>query len=217
MCPGCGRALPERVAGEGLLRRLGANLFPDESPDGLVLAGRAVVWVALVVWGIRFMAMDPAANEIGRSFLHHVNLVFHEAGHVLFQPFGRFLNVLGGSLFQILVPLIVAGAFVARAHPFGAGVGLWWAGQSLMDIAPYIHDARRLTLPLLGGVTGRDHPDYHDWHNLLARMDMLTWDQTLSAVARWGGTGVMVLGLVWGAVALWRGWRVFRTAVPPGR
>jgi hypothetical protein len=207
MCPACGRELPEAEAGAPLVERLKATMFPEEAPDGLVLAGRAVVWLGLTIWGLQFMAMDPATNAIGRSVMHLVNIPFHEAGHVLFQPFGRFLQILGGSLFQVLVPLIVAGAFLARLHPFGAAVGLWWTGQSLMDVAPYIHDARRMTLPLIGGGTGQDRPWLHDWHNLLSRLGMLNWDHTLAAAVRWSGSAIMALGLVWGAVVLVRAWR----------
>ena len=53
--------------------------------------------------------------------------------------FGDFMAVLGGSLLQVLMPAIVAGAFLLRhANPFGAAVGLWWTGQSLVDVAVYI-------------------------------------------------------------------------------
>jgi hypothetical protein len=31
-----------------------------------------------------------------------INLPFHEAGHILFSPFGDFLMTLGGSLTQVL-------------------------------------------------------------------------------------------------------------------
>ncbi|HKJ71277.1 MAG TPA: zinc ribbon domain-containing protein [Gammaproteobacteria bacterium] len=198
----------------GLTGRVGATLFPEESPDGLVLVGRGLVLVVLAVWGIHFTAMDPATYEIGRSFMHHVNLTFHEAGHVLFQPFGRFLHVLGGSLFQVLVPLIVAGAFLVRLHPVGVGVGLWWAGQSLMDVAVYIYDARRMNLPLLTGGTGRDHPGTHDWNNLLSWTGMLAWDHALARSAHWAGAALMLFGLGWGAVALVRGWKGMKTNEP---
>ena len=45
--------------------------------------------------------------------------MFHEAGHILFSPFGRFMTVLGGSLTQVLVPLLCAGAFLWQTRdPF---------------------------------------------------------------------------------------------------
>ena len=44
------------------------------------------------------------------SFLHLINLLFHEAGHIIFSPFGQFMTMLGGSLMQVLVPIVCAGA-----------------------------------------------------------------------------------------------------------
>ena len=101
------------------------------------------------------------------SFMHLPNLVFHEAGHILFTPLGRFMIVLGGSLTQVLVPLVCAGAFLWQTRdPFGAAIAVWWAGESLTDVAPYINDARDLQLVLLGGKTGAE-VEGHDWEYLL--------------------------------------------------
>ena len=85
---------------------------------------------------------------------------------MLFGFFGRFMTVLGGSLFQFLVPLILAVAFLRQKTPFGAIVRLWWAGENLLDVAPYIADARALELVLLGGKTGAE-VEGHDWEFLL--------------------------------------------------
>src|SRR4051812_41064725 len=68
--------------------------------------------------------LDAASN----SFVHLIDLVFHEAGHPIFAPLGEFMMVLGGSLMQILVPLICAGTFlVQQEDEFGAAVCVWWA------------------------------------------------------------------------------------------
>ena len=65
-----------------------------------------------------------SAERVNGSFLHLPNLVFHEAGHILFLPLGRFMTVLGGSLTQVLVPLVCAGAFLWQTRDaFGAAVG----------------------------------------------------------------------------------------------
>jgi hypothetical protein len=93
---------------------------------------------------------------VADSVLHLPNLVFHEAGHVILGVFGRFISVLGGSLFQFAVPLILAGAFLRQQDAFAAAVCTWWAGQNLLDVAPYIADARALQLVLLGGQTGAE-------------------------------------------------------------
>jgi hypothetical protein len=39
---------------------------------------------------------------------------------------------------------------------------VWWAGQSLLDVAPYIADARALQLVLLGGFTGAEVEGRYD-------------------------------------------------------
>jgi hypothetical protein len=175
--------------------------------------GRAAVLFGLSVWGVYFIFTDWAAESgpfrtIGNSFMHRVNLVFHEAGHVLFIPFGDFMSVLGGSLGQLIMPAVVMLTFLLRYHNvFGAVVGLWWLAQSLMDLAPYIGDARRGELMLLGGVTGMDAPGYHDWSNLLARTGLLASDRAYASVVDTAGELLMWIALAWGVAILYRQYR----------
>ncbi len=179
-------------------------LAVEESVNPFHFAGRVLVWIGLAVWGWKFLSHPMDAEFLAGSFLHNVNLAFHEGGHVLFGLFGwRFLQVLGGSLGQVLMPLICAGAFlIQNRDPFGASVGLWWAAESFMDLAPYIGDARALTLPLLGGVTGRDVEDYHDWEYLLRTTGLLPYDRVLASVSYNLGRALMLAALLWGAYLL---------------
>jgi hypothetical protein len=177
----------------------------------IVLAGRAAVWVGLAVWTAMFASHAVASNYAGESFLHLVNLVFHEAGHVVFAPFGQFLMVAGGSLLQVLVPLSCVAAFLRARDPFGATVGLWWAGQNLLDLAPYINDARALRLVLLGGRTGAE-VEGHDWEYLLGALGWLHHDHALARAAHGLGLTVMAVALAWGLALLWGQWRRGRAA-----
>ena len=43
-----------------------------------------------------------------------LTILFHEFGHVFFRPFGEFMTILGGSLFQVLLPLPLALFFFGR-------------------------------------------------------------------------------------------------------
>jgi hypothetical protein len=166
--------------------------------------GYAIIYLLFVLWGLNFIAMDFQSNEIGRSWFHNVDLIFHEAGHVLFIPFGRYGSILGGSLFQILVPLFLMFAFLyANKDGFAASICLWWCGQSIMDLAPYIADARALRLPLLGGGTGADSPGAHDWQNLLRPLGWLQHDIRIATVFDSIGSGVILLSLAWGARMLY--------------
>jgi len=161
---------------------------------------RAGLLVGLIVWTWQF-ARAPMGVASAGSVLHLPNLVFHEAGHVLFMPFGRFLTVLGGSLFQFALPLALAIAFVKQRNPFGAVVSIWWAGENLLDVAPYIADARALQLVLLGGRTGAE-VEGHDWEYLLTTLGWMRFDRTIGLAAHRLGLLMMVGALIWGATVL---------------
>lgn len=199
-------AVDEVILRRSLVARIGAALsFVPDRVQTLRLVGHALVWIVAVIWGIWFILQPMATNRIGSSFMHRVNLVFHEAGHILFLPFGDFMTVLGGSLMQLLIPLVVALAFlIQNRDPFGASVGVWWLGQSAKDLAPYINDARTQALPLLGGVTGRDVPGYHDWTNLLSRTELMIWDTTIARSVDLIGTLLLLVAMLWGGFILWR-------------
>ncbi|MDP7455029.1 MAG: hypothetical protein QGF62_00440, partial [Gammaproteobacteria bacterium] len=36
-----------------------------------------VIWLIFIAWGLSFVMMDFRSNEIGQSWFHNVNLVFH--------------------------------------------------------------------------------------------------------------------------------------------
>ena len=176
----------------------------DATTDSMTFYGRAIVYLVLVWWGWSFIFTPLEANYTGESILHLVNLPFHEAGHVLFAPLGRFMMILGGSLGQVLVPGLCLGTFLVKTRdPFGASVALWWTAESVMDVAPYINDARALELILLGGVTGKE-TDGHDWNNLLTMLGWLEHDHRLAQLAHAIGILLMVASFAWGGLLLWR-------------
>ena len=179
-------------------------LFPSGPRINLVVfGGRLLIYVGLVLWGLKFLSIPMETNYVGGSFMHMINLPFHEAGHVIFTPMGRFMQVLGGSLGQLLMPLICLGALlIQNRDAFGASVGLWWFAESWMDLAPYINDARALDLVLLGGVTGKDVEDYHDWEHILRTLGWLQYDHTLAHAAYILGSLLMILAFLWGGYML---------------
>lgn len=180
----------------------------------LALAGRAALVLFLAVWAWRLATPGPESNAAGTSFLHLVNLPFHEAGHVLFMPFGDFVRTLGGSLAQLLMPLTCCLVLLLRTRdPFGAAVALWWFGENFLDLAPYIDDAGTGELPLLGGNTGESTPyGFHDWEYLMTETGRLGQEHEFARAVHGFGAAVMVFALAWMAITLWRGWRAGRAA-----
>ena len=149
----------------------------------------------LAIWTISF-ARTPLSPDVNQSFLHLPDLVFHEAGHVIFSPFGQFLTVLGGSLLQCLIPIIAAISFVRQEQLFSAAICGWWAGQNLVDLAPYIADARALRMVLLGGRTGAE-VEGHDWEYILTQLGMIHLDRGIGMTAYLVGILTMIGALIW--------------------
>ncbi|HEY9648819.1 MAG TPA: hypothetical protein V6C88_20735, partial [Chroococcidiopsis sp.] len=111
-------------------------------------------------------------------FLHNVNLIFHEAGHTLFIFFGQFMHLVGGSLFQILLPAFLCGYFWVTGQRYASAIALWWVGQNFLDVSIYIKDAQIRILPLLGG-----EASLHDWHFILLDLRLLTKSQLIGNIA----------------------------------
>jgi hypothetical protein len=128
------------------------------------------------------------------DMLHNVNLVFHEAGHWIFALSGNIMiAILGGSLNQILIPLIVTSAFWLNRDTVGYTFGLFWCFENFLDVAYYIADARALELPLLGEL-GKDG---HDWHILLTHLDLLHQDISIAGYCRVVGWLGMLATWIW--------------------
>ena len=225
-CPGCGLIFAkwvQRIAGKpvraevpveeaepGRVAGFAAKLWqmvlyvPDRT-EPAQFWGRVVFFVGIFVWGWYFILLDFRLGDIGESFMHRVNLAFHEAGHVAFMPFGRFMHILGGSLGQLIMPGVVLGVLLWKQRDaFAASVALWWFGQSLMDLAPYMDDARALVLPLVGGGIGMDRPDSHDWRNILTDLHLLNRDHQIAWCADKMGEAIVIAALAWGGYILYR-------------
>jgi hypothetical protein len=133
------------------------------------------------VAGLYFLwcAFDPRRWHL----IDGVNLVIHEAGHVVFMPFGELLSVAGGSLFQVIVPAAFAVYFYRRGQAYSAALVFFWVGESLLNVSVYAGDALDLQLPLLGG-----EDSLHDWNYLLSATELLSSTYKIAAAIRLAGT-----------------------------
>jgi hypothetical protein len=181
------------------------HLLFDVEPDVNVFyfCGRAILYLVLLIYGLKYVFSSLEMAYKVMPFMHLVNLPFHEAGHIFFIPFGRFMMFLGGTLGQLLMPLVCLFALLIWArNNFGASACLWWFGQNFVDIAPYINDARALRLILLGGVTGRE-TDGHDWENILRTLGWLRYDQSIAKMSYAIGIILILIALAWGGYILY--------------
>jgi len=165
---------------------------------GADAAGRLAGLAALTVLTALVLSNGLALpSGVIPNFLHLVDLVFHEAGHVIFGFFGRFVAVLGGSLNQVLIPMLCTAVFVWRTQLASAAVMLFWTGQSICDVAVYVADGRALALPLLAeGLI-------HDWNFILGTLGLLNAAESLGRLTFALGALTMLAALV---LLAWDAW-----------
>lgn len=133
------------------------------------------------------IAYDPMQG----SFLDLVDLPIHETGHLLLMPFGQFLMVAGGSLFQVVFPSVFVGYFWWHEKPYSAAVVLFWVGQSILNVWVYAADAVVMQLVLTSGFTGSEG-SFHDWNYMLTRIGLLGSTKIVAGVIRLIGTLVII-------------------------
>ncbi len=154
--------------------------------------------IALYGWlAFYSLYMIHALRAVDFTFVYPVEVILHEAGHLLFSYLGDTLTLWGGTLFQLLVPALLALSFAWRGHTTGVVFCSFFFCESLLNVAVYIADARALDLPLItvGDVSDDGVP--HDWWNILSRLGLLQYDTRIAAVVRALGWLGMVATLGW--------------------
>jgi hypothetical protein len=181
---------------------------PEERLTGATLVFRGVVLTLLVWLSVPLFTRSIISLGEYDFFLHRPSLIIHEAGHVIFGILGReLLTALGGSLLQVLFPVIIMVAFIWKKRDFFAAAAMaWWTGINLVDVAPYINDARLLQIQLLSGGTGMQ-VEGHDWEFILTKVGLIHQDLYIARAVLWVGRIIIVLAVV-GAMALsWYQWK----------
>ncbi|MEI7480755.1 MAG: hypothetical protein WCK75_00250 [Elusimicrobiota bacterium] len=125
------------------------------SPSCLASWGRFALVAGLFIFYLQWIR-----KENYFSFLDFINLAFHEAGHLFLGFFGRFIMMLGGTIFQLIIPAVCAVHLWRQDNRTGWQLCVFWFGESLLNISIYAGDAINQALPLVGG-------GEHDWTYLL--------------------------------------------------
>jgi hypothetical protein len=136
-------------------------------------------------------------NDSGFLLLDYANLVIHEAGHPFFSWGGHTLMILGGTLGELLVPLLCAAFFFFHRQTYGLAFSLFWFFENFLYIGTYMADARTLVLPLVNS-------DESDWTILFEQWGVLLYDQKIGHFTRQLGW----LGMF--SVVVWLAWRLVR-------
>jgi len=138
-----------------------------------------------------------AANRSGFLFLDFANLLIHEGGHFFFSWFGETTMILGGTLGELLVPLLCAAYFLYHRETAAFAFCGFWFFENFPYIGTYMADARDQALPLVGS-------GEHDWGTLFAQWGVLQYDRTIGATTRHIGWIGMLAFVGWFAFQFYR-------------
>jgi hypothetical protein len=142
----------------------------------LEIGTKTILTIILILISLPYFTADRPFTIIDGT-----DLLFHEAGHLIFAFAGEFIGMLGGSLIQILIPIGIGLYFAARKSWYSFLFCVYWLGINLIYVAVYISDAQSMSLPLVAGGS------IHDWNYLLSKTGLLLFDQMI-------GNGVRGIG-----------------------
>jgi len=151
---------------------------------------------ALIGWLVFYGLFLLHALTDGDGFLliDNVNLIVHEAGHLLFGWLGYWPGIYGGTWLELLAPLGLVVFFVYQRQPVGVAFAAFFFFENFLYISVYMADARAQLLPLVS--TGGGDAD-HDWYLILSRWGLLRHDAALAQVVRLAGWLGMLATLGW--------------------
>jgi hypothetical protein len=152
-------------------------------------------WFCFYVLFLVYAARDRS----GFLFLDFANLAIHEVGHPFFSVFGYTIMIMGGTLMELIVPLVCGAYFFWKREISGTAFCAFWFFENFPYIGTYMADARAQELPLVGSGD-------HDWGILFGQWGLLAQDQKIGGATR----AIGWVGMI--AVVGWLAWRTYQSA-----
>jgi hypothetical protein len=165
--------------------------MPDRSSARLQIAWRALVLAYFLVTAVEHLR-DPEKW----SLISGMILGTHELGHVVFSPFSEWWTVAGGSILQLVAPIVVMIVLARQKEWIGVAIAGCWLAISLANMAVYVADASKGDLNLVSIGGGDDAT--HDWTYLLDHANLIRSDQLIAARVRGAAWVTLVLSFACG-------------------
>jgi len=151
-----------------------------------VSRGAGIAWLCFYI----LFLLYAFADRTGFLILDYVNLIVHEGGHFFFSWFGHTIMVLGGTLGELLVPILCAVYFFWQREATGFAFCSFWFFENFPYIGTYMADARTAALPLVGS-------EESDWTILFGQWGLLHLDQKIGGLVRTLGWLGMLATVAW--------------------
>lgn len=170
------------------------SLLDMELPDW-----KPVSRIAGIAWTVFYFLFlfYAVADKTGFLIIDYVNLIIHEGGHFFFSWFGHTIMILGGTLGELLVPLLCGSYFWWQRETTAVAFCSFWFFENFLYIGTYMADARTSALPLVGS-------EESDWTILFTQWGILGRDQQIGHSMRDLGWLGMLATVAWLAYRAWR-------------
>jgi hypothetical protein len=159
-----------------------------------------IAWLCFYALFLLYAYLDHS----GFLILDYVNLIIHEGGHFFFSWFGETMHILGGTLGELIVPLLCAAYFFWKRETTAVAFSCFWFFENFPYIGTYMADARSDSLPLVGS-------DVSDWAILFGQWGLLLQDQKIGRIMHILGW----LGMI--ATVAWLTYRMYQDFAPKPR
>ncbi|MGE5308267.1 MAG: hypothetical protein ACM3OC_04215 [Deltaproteobacteria bacterium] len=180
---------------------------------GGVLRDEALEWCKGKSWLVRlplllffaYILLRHLADPAYASIIAPLDLGIHELGHLVFSLLGQDVQVAGGTILQLAVPVYAVFNFHSQRDFFGIAMSFGWISANLFEVARYAGDARALQLPLVSLFGGESV--VHDWEYMLEKLRLLQADAVIACGIRVLGAITFLLCMVLGSWLLWNMYR----------
>jgi len=169
--------------------------------------GRNPWWRIFFVAGAAYYFYDKFFFEYKDSIFQFILFGIHEFGHELFRPLGMFMGVAGGTILQVLAPIIFMVAFLKKRDFFAASIMFAWLGDSIMYSAWYCSTADP-SQPIILNPFGKE--GLHDFLYLLRALGLLGWTRQVAALMRFTAYASYFISVAWGGIMVWIMFQTYR-------
>ena len=149
-----------------------------------------LIFLLIIFFYFMYCALTP---DTWRLFMDGVDLMIHEPGHLIFMPFGSLTCTAGGTITQLLIPLILVIYFLNK-NLYSGSLVAFWLGQSFINVSVYAKDAVDMKLPLIGGE--------HDWNFMLTKLNLLSYANFISSLFYFTGFLIILVAAILGLLAV---------------
>lgn len=147
----------------------------------------------LVFYGI--FLLHALTDQDRYLIIDYVFLPIHEGGHLQFGWLGQTLGVLGGTILQLLVPLVLSVYFAHERRPTGAAFAAFFYFENYLNMGVYMADARAHALEYV--TIGDGESVEHDRFYILSRLGLLERDTLIGGLTRFLGWVGMIATAAW--------------------